>query len=92
MIKIYLSRILGEKRWTQTYLSRISGVRRATINELYNEIADKISFEQLDRICESLDCDLAELLEYVPNKQHKTGVDLIVEDHGNQKNRANQNK
>ena len=83
MIRVYLSRILGEMRWTQTKLSEVSGVRRATIDELYNEVADKVSFEHLDRICEALDCDLTDLIEYVPNPQRKTGADLIVEEHGN---------
>ena len=58
MIKNHLSRLLGERRWTQAQLARETGIRRATINELYNELADRVSLEHLDRICEALDCDI----------------------------------
>lgn len=69
----------------QITLSRKTGIRAATIHEIYNELTDRISLEHLDRICEALDCQLSELLEYVPNKTKKTGDSLIVEEHGNQK-------
>ena len=85
MIRNHLSRILGEKRWSQAHLARVTGIRPATINYIYNELAEKISMEHLDRICEALDCTVADLLEYQPNAQRKTGKDLIVEEHGNQK-------
>lgn len=68
VIKIHLSKILGEKRWTQADLSRKTGIRPNTISELYNELVDRVSLEQLDKICEVLECDLNDLLEYIPNK------------------------
>lgn len=85
MIRIHLSRILGEKRWTQAQLARKTGIRPSTICELYNEFVDRISLEQLDRICEALECDLSDLLEYIPNEEKRTGKNLLVEYHGNQK-------
>lgn len=85
MIKNHLSRILGERRWTQTKLAEQTGIRKSTINDLYNEIAERVSFDQLDRICEALDCTLDELLEYIPNQQPRTGENLILEDHGNRR-------
>ena len=85
MIRIHLSRLLGERRWTQIQLSRATGIRAATINEIYNELVDRANLEHLDRICEALDCDLSDLMEYVPNIQKKTGHDLIVEEHGNRR-------
>ena len=84
MIKINLSRILGEKRMTQKDLSRLTGIRPATINELYHEIAIRINLEHINKICEVLQCDLHDLLEYVPDKVKTTGKNLIVEEHGNQ--------
>lgn len=85
MIRIHLSRLLGEKRWSQAYLSQMTGIRPNTISDIYNEIAERISLEHLDRICEVLECDLTDLIEYIPNKCKKTGADLIKEKHGNQK-------
>ncbi len=40
------------------------------------------------RICEVLDCDLSDLIEYIPNKQKKTGRNLILEEHGNRKRKG----
>ena len=85
MIKIHLSRILGERRISQADLARRTGIRPATINYLYNEISDRISFEHLDRICEFLDCDASDIIEYIPNEIRKTGKNLILEDHGNRR-------
>jgi len=83
MIANHLSRILGEKRWSQSKLARVTGIRAATINELYNDLAARITLENLDRICEVLDCDVSDIFEYIPNHQRKTGKDLIAEAHGN---------
>ena len=83
MIANHLSRILGEMRWSQAKLSRVTGIRAATINELYNDIAARVTLENMDRICEALGCDVADIFEYIPNHQRKTGKDLITEEHGN---------
>jgi len=63
MIRILLSVRLGEKRWTQSTLAKKTGIRAATINELYNEVTDRVSLRQLDRICHVLECDLTDLLK-----------------------------
>ena len=86
MIKIHLSRLLGERRMSQRELSRLTGIRYPTINELYHEMVVKISTDNLDKICEALGCELHDLLEYIPNKVRTTGEDLLVEEHGNRKN------
>ena len=85
MIKIHLSRMLGEKRITQAELSRQTGIRPSTISDIYNEMSERLNVEHLDRICEYLDCDINDLIEYIPNVQKKTGKFLIKEEHGNRK-------
>lgn len=49
MIKNHLSRILGERRWTRAKLARLTGIRPSTIGDLYNEMADRVSFDQQRR-------------------------------------------
>lgn len=85
MIRINLSTILGRERITQAELARKTGIRPATINELYNELSERVNLEHIDRICEVLECDVSDLLEYVPNKVKKTGKYLIIEENGNHK-------
>lgn len=62
MIRILLSTRLGERKWTQADLVRETGIRASTINDLFHEMTDRVSLEQLDQICTALDCDLDELL------------------------------
>ena len=71
MIRIYLSRLLGERRWTQADLARKTGIRAATINEYYNEFAERVKLEHLDLICEALGCELEELIQRVPDAKTK---------------------
>lgn len=68
MIRIMLSKKLGELRWTQADLARATGIRPNTINDLYHEITDRVNLEHLDLICEALNCELSEILVRVPSK------------------------
>lgn len=69
MIKIVLSRKLGELRWTQADLARVTGIRPTTISELYNELLERVNLDHLDLICEALNCGLDEIIIYEPNKE-----------------------
>ena len=62
MIRILLSARLGERRLNQAELSRMTGIRPSTINDLFNEIAVRVNLEHLDLICEALDCELSDLI------------------------------
>ena len=72
MIRILLSKKLGELRWTQADLARATGIRPSTINEIYHEIAERVNLEHLDLICEALDCELSEIIIRVPDRYPKT--------------------
>lgn len=69
MIRIKLSARMGELRCTQATLARKTGIRAATICELYNEMTSRVNLEQLDKICEVLDCDLCDILVRESNKK-----------------------
>ena len=71
MIRILLSTLLGARRWTQRDLSRVTGIRPNTINDLYHEMTDRVSLEQLDLICEVLDCKLSDIIVRMPNNNSK---------------------
>ena len=57
--------MLGERRWSQAKLSRVTGIRPSTINDIYNEFSERISLDHLDRICEALGCEVKDILEYI---------------------------
>ena len=81
MIRILLSRKLGELRWTQADLARATGIRASTINDLYHEIAERVSLEHLDLICEALGCELSDLIVRIPNSDARTKTRIGAEIH-----------
>lgn len=92
MIRIHLSKLLGERRMTQKKLSDLTGIRQNTISDWYHEIPISLKVEHIDRICEVLNCSADELIEYIPNRTPKTGKNLIIEEHGNQKKKKEKKK
>ena len=68
MIRITLSRKLGELRWTQADLACATGIRPSTIIELYHDLSERVNLEHLDLICEALDCELSEIIERIPKE------------------------
>ena len=70
VIKIYLSRLLGERRMTQKELSEKTGIRAATVNEMYHEFIERINLEHLSNICKVLDCEVYDILEYIPDDKY----------------------
>jgi len=71
-IRIFLSKKLGELRWTQADLARKTNIRPATINEMYHELCDRVNLDHLDLICEALGCDLSEILVWEPGVIRRT--------------------
>lgn len=69
MIRIHLLELLGRKHWTaQAKLARVTGIRPTTISELSREIATSITMDNLDLICETLDCQTGDLITFEPNE------------------------
>lgn len=69
MIKIHLSRIMGEKRINIADLSRMTGLHRNGITKLYNEDTDGVKFDTLDRICRALECSVQDIIEYIDTEK-----------------------
>ena len=68
MIKINLSYLLGKNKMTQKALSYTTGIRPATISKMYYEEIKRIDINQLNNICKAFNCEISELLEYIPDK------------------------
>ena len=71
MVRILLAVRLAERKWTQAELARKTDIRPNTINALYHEYIKYISVEDLGKICEVLDCEVGDLLEYVKEKKKR---------------------
>lgn len=68
MIKIHLSRLLGERRWSQADLARRTGIRPTTIGEMYHDFILRVTMEHLNQICNVLGCQIGELIEHIPDE------------------------
>ncbi|HPF44454.1 MAG TPA: helix-turn-helix transcriptional regulator [Syntrophomonadaceae bacterium] len=71
MIRIKLSEVMGRLRIKQSELIRRTGIRPGTINNLYYERTLRLEIEHLNRLCEALECQPGDLLEYVPDEPKK---------------------
>ncbi len=67
MIKIFLSAELGKQRKTMSWLHKKTGIRRETLYEWYHDLNDRISLEQLEKICTALECQVSDLIAYDPD-------------------------
>ncbi|GEP23328.1 MAG: helix-turn-helix transcriptional regulator [Lentilactobacillus diolivorans] len=65
MIRINLDRQLVEKKITSKSLSSQIGITQANLSILKTGKAKGIRFETLDKICQVLECQPGDILEYV---------------------------
>lgn len=65
MVRIKLAELLALKKMSRADLSRITGIRYNTINDLYYEMAISIKFEQIELICNALECEVYELIQII---------------------------
>lgn len=65
MIKINLDLLLVRKNMTVTELAEKVGITQANISILKNGRAKAIRFSTLEKICQTLDCQPGDILEYI---------------------------
>lgn len=63
-IRVNLDVMLAKRKMTVTELSEKVGITMANISILKNEKAKAIKFSTLEKICEALDCQPGDILEY----------------------------
>lgn len=64
MIVIKLGDLLKKINMSQRELSRRTGIRQPTINEMTANKSKYLPIENLNKICEVLECDLTDILEH----------------------------
>ena len=52
-------------------LSTKANIRYQTLQALLKNESTRIDFEVLARLCYSLDCNVEDIIEYMPNKESK---------------------
>ena len=68
-VQITLKVMLAKREMTQKELSIKTGVRPPTISALCTNTAKHIPVDVLTKICQVLDCQPGDLMEYVPDNK-----------------------
>lgn len=67
MIKVGLTRLLRERGLSQRELARRTDKHHDVISRFARGDTQAVSYELLDSICAVLECQIGDLLEYVPD-------------------------
>ena len=68
MIIINLDVMMAKRKMSLNELSNRVGITLANLSILKNNKAKAIRFTTLDAICRALDCEVGDIIEYVPDK------------------------
>ncbi len=69
MIVINLDVMMAKRKMSLGELSEKVGITLANLSILKNNKAKAIRFSTLDAICHALDCNVEDILEFIPDKK-----------------------
>ena len=69
MIKLTIKDVLNEKGKTKYWLSQQTGITQTNLGKLVNNQTKSIRFDNLEKICEVLECDIKDVLQIVKEKE-----------------------
>jgi putative transcriptional regulator len=69
MILFKLKDLLHERGMNQRDCHRKTSVDKNTINAYYNGFAKRLNVTDLNKMCDALECELSDLIEYIPDKK-----------------------
>ncbi|HAT4331061.1 TPA: helix-turn-helix domain-containing protein [Clostridium perfringens] len=69
MIRTSLNVELAKARMTQKQLSLLTGIRESTISGYCKDNYKHLVKDHLDKICKALNCDISNILEYIPDDE-----------------------
>ena len=67
MIVIHLDIMMAKRKVSLNELSEKVGITLANLSILKNNQAKAIRFSTLEAICQTLDCSVEDIMEYVPD-------------------------
>ena len=69
MIKFKVKVMLAMRDMTQKELAERTGIRPPTVSAICTGAVKHLPIEALDKICSVLDCQPADIMEYVPEEE-----------------------
>ena len=71
-IKIHLAELLEEKKISRTKLAQRAEMQAAQLNRYYKNQVTRLDTDVLARLCTVLECEIGDLLEFVPPSSDET--------------------
>ena len=71
MVIINLDVMMAKRKMSLNELSEKVGITLANLSILKNNKAKAIRFSTLDAICKALDCQVGDIIEFVPDKPYQ---------------------
>lgn len=69
MIICKLRERLFERGMNQLTFSKLVNIDKNIVNAYYNNYAKRYKAEDLNRMCEYLECSISDLIEFIPDKK-----------------------
>ena len=79
MILINLDVVMAKRKMSLNELSDKVGITLANLSILKNNHAKAVRLSTLDALCRALDCQPADILEYVPDAQEEMGQETELQ-------------
>lgn len=84
-MKIQLKKLLDEKHMSRYRLSRITGIRYAALNKIYNNETTSIYLSSIESICRALNCTPNDLFVFDNENICSDSSDILSHDESNKK-------
>jgi len=65
IVRIKLDKYLEQRGLTRNWLSRKTDIKYQTITNYYKNSVGRCDFHNLTQICDALECDISDIIEYV---------------------------
>lgn len=63
MIKLHLSRLMGERRLKIADVARDTGISRSALTRIYHEQVERLDLDTLETLCRYLKVEIADFME-----------------------------
>ena len=70
-IKLHLKEVMEDRHITLSKLSYRAEMQRTQLKHYYDNSIQRLDIAVLSRLCYALNCDLNDLLEYIPPSEKK---------------------
>lgn len=68
IVRCHLARLMVEHKIKIVDVAKQTGMNRDTVTLLYNEIAQRIYLDTIEKLCKLFQCEVGELLKFEQDK------------------------